>query len=51
MHDPTQLAAIVVAAISPYFVEAAKKAAGKFGEEYYEGGKKLVLISPKVTIV
>ena len=42
MHDPTQLATVVVAALSPYFVEAAKKAAGKVGEESYEGGKRLV---------
>ena len=42
MLDPTQLATAAVAALSPYFVEAAKKAAGKVGEETYEGGKKVV---------
>ncbi len=42
MLDPTLLATTAVATLSPYFVEAAKKAAGKVGEEAYEGGKKLV---------
>ena len=42
MLDPTLLATTAVATLSPYFVEAAKTAAGKVGEEAYEGGKKLV---------
>ena len=42
MLDPTQLATAAVAMLSPYFVEAAKKTAGKVGEDAYEGGKKLV---------
>jgi len=42
MTDPIQLATAAVAMLSPYFVEAAKKTAGKVGEDAYEGGKKLV---------
>src|SRR5215472_15744261 len=42
MFDPNQLATAAVAILSPYFVEAAKKTAGKIGEDTYEAGKKLV---------
>jgi hypothetical protein len=41
MIDPTLLATTAVAALSPYFLEAAKGAAGKAGEDAYAGGKKL----------
>jgi hypothetical protein len=41
MLDPVQLATTTVMALSPYFLEAAKGAAGKVGEDAYEGGKKL----------
>lgn len=42
MFDPTQLASAAVAVLSPYFVEAAKKTAGKVGEDAYDAGKKTV---------
>jgi hypothetical protein len=42
MLDSTQLATTTVAMLSPYFLEAAKGAAGKVGEDAYQGGKKLV---------
>jgi hypothetical protein len=42
MLDAIALAATTVTVLSPYFLEAAKGAAGKAGEEAYAGGKKLV---------
>jgi hypothetical protein len=42
MTDPISLATAAVAALSPYFAEAAKKTAGKVVDDAYEGGKKLV---------
>jgi hypothetical protein len=40
--DPATMAAATVATLSPYLVEATKKAAGKVGEAAYEGGAKLL---------
>lgn len=42
MLDSMSLAATTVTVLSPYFLEVAKGAAGKAGEEAYAGGKKLV---------
>jgi len=42
MLDPVSLATTAVAMLSPYFLEVGKGAAGKVGEDAYEGGKKLV---------
>ncbi len=39
--DPATMAAVTVAAVSPYLVEVAKGAAGKVGEAAYEGSAKL----------
>jgi hypothetical protein len=41
MLDPTSLAAAAVTVLSPYFLEAAKGAASKVGEDAYAGGKKV----------
>jgi hypothetical protein len=40
--DPVTMAAVTVAAVSPYLVEVAKGAAGKGGEAAYASGAKLV---------
>src|SRR5216684_2599701 len=40
--DPTTMAAATVAALSPYLIVAAKKAAEKVGVATYEGGAKLL---------
>jgi hypothetical protein len=42
MLDSASLAAAAVTMLSPYLLEAGKGAAGKVGEDTYEGGKKLV---------
>jgi hypothetical protein len=42
MLDPVSLATAAVTMLSPYLLEAGKGAAGKIGEDAYEGGKKLV---------
>jgi hypothetical protein len=45
MLDPTSLAAAAVTALSPYFLEDAKGAASKVGEDAYAGGKSSFMVA------